>query len=268
MSKSVFVGDLLRGQAAFVTGGGGGIGAGIAKRLAEQGAKVAILGRTQSKLDEVAREIVAQGGVAESYAADVRDYPNVEAAVSRAAGAFGRLDILVNCAAGNFLAPASGLSANGFRSVIDIDLCGTFNACRAIFAHLAKTRGNIVSITATQANVPTPLQCHAGAAKAGIEKLTRDLALEWGSAGVRVNAVAPGPIEGTEGMARLASGDQADAIKKRVPMQRYGTIDEICEAVVYLTSPAASYVTGATILVDGGLSLIGAGPLLDMMSPV
>jgi peroxisomal 2,4-dienoyl-CoA reductase len=263
--KSVFVPDLLRGQAALVTGGGSGIGAGIAKRLAEQGAKVALVGRTREKLEAVASEIRKAGGEAVVHAADVRDYAALEAAVNAAAATFGRLDILVNSAAGNFLAPAAALSANGFRAVVDIDLCGTFNASRAAFAHLSKQGGSIVSITATQGFVPTPLQCHAGAAKAGIEKLTRDLALEWGRLGVRVNAVCPGPIAETEGMSRLAPKDSPDFLEKRIPMRRAGTIDEICEAVVYLVSPAAAYVTGATLLVDGGLSLIGAGPFLEMM---
>lgn len=263
--QSVFVPGLLKGQAAFVTGGGSGIGAGIVRRLAQQGARVALLGRTREKLDAVAAQVREDGGEALCYAADVRRYDEVESAINAAADAFGRLDILVNCAAGNFLAPAAGLSANGFRSVVDIDLCGTFNASRAAFAHLSKTRGNIVNITATQAQVPTPLQCHAGAAKAGIEKLTRDLALEWARVGIRVNAVAPGPIEGTVGMAKLTPGDAEDALKRRVPMQRYGTIDEVCEAVTFLVSPAAAYVTGATILVDGGTSLIGAGPFLDLL---
>ncbi len=265
MKTSVFLPDLLKGQAAFVTGGGSGIGAGIAMRLASQGAKVALLGRTKEKLDRVAEQIRAAGGEARCYPGDVREYAAVESALNDAAATFGRLDILVNSAAGNFLAPAAGLSANGFRSVIDIDLCGTFNASRAAFAHLSKTRGSIVNITATQANIPTPMQCHAGAAKAGIAKLTQDLALEWGRIGIRVNAVSPGPIEGTEGMARLAPGDDADKLRKRVPLQRWGEIDEICEAVTYLVSTAGAYVTGATLLVDGGTSLIGAGPFLDLM---
>jgi NAD(P)-dependent dehydrogenase (short-subunit alcohol dehydrogenase family) len=157
------------------------------------------------------------------------------------------------------------LSANGFRSVIDIDLCGTFNVSRAAFEALSKSRGTVVNITATQADVPTPLQCHAGAAKAGIEKLTRDLALEWGRFGIRVNAIAPGPIEDTEGMARLAPGDAESSLKKRIPLGRWGSIFEIAEALTYLVSPAGAYVTGATLLVDGGTTLLGAGPFLDMM---
>jgi NAD(P)-dependent dehydrogenase (short-subunit alcohol dehydrogenase family) len=262
---SVFAPNLLAGKVALVTGGGSGIGAGIAKLFAHHGAKVALVGRTVKKLDAVAAEITSAGGTASVHPADVRDYPVLETAIGEAASAFGRLDIVVNSAAGNFLSPAANLSANGFRAVIDIDLCGTFNACRASFAHLAKQGGCIVSITATQAAVPTPLQAHAGAAKAGIAKLTQDLALEWGRSGIRVLAVAPGPVEGTEGMSRLAPGAAADALKKRVPLGRYATIEEIAGTVLFLVSPAAAYVTGSTLLVDGGTSLVGAGPFLDMM---
>jgi NAD(P)-dependent dehydrogenase (short-subunit alcohol dehydrogenase family) len=261
---SIFVNGILKGQAAFVTGGGSGIGAGIAKRLAEQGAKVALFGRTQAKLDAVAGEIRAAGGEALALSGDVRDFGALEKAVNEAASTFGRLDVVVCSAAGNFLAPASTLSANGFRAVIDIDLCGTFNTARAALVHLMKQGGSLVSITATQAEVPTPLQCHAGAAKAGIAKMTRDLALEWARFNVRVNALAPGPIDKTEGMARLMRGDES-LMKKRVPLGRLGTIEEIAEALLFLVSPAASYVTGATLLVDGGTSLIGAGPFLEMM---
>ena len=263
--KSVFAGGLLTGKGALVTGGGSGIGAGLAKRLAEQGAKVMLLGRTQEKLDRIAKEIEAAGGVAKTFACDVRAYDKVEEGIRATVAAFGSLDILVNSAAGNFLAPAATLSANGFRAVIDIDLCGTFNASRAAFEALSASKGCIVNITATQATVATPLQCHAGAAKAGIEKLTRDLALEWGRFGIRVNAIAPGPIEGTEGMTRLAPGDAETSLKKRVPLGRYGTVFEIAESLTYLVSPAGAYITGSTILVDGGTSLLGPGPFLDMM---
>jgi NAD(P)-dependent dehydrogenase (short-subunit alcohol dehydrogenase family) len=259
---SVFRPNLLHGKAALVTGGGSGIGRGIAKLFAAHGANVALVGRTKEKLDAVAKEI---GAAALVHPCDVRDFAALEGAVNAAASAFGRLDILVNSAAGNFLAPAATLSANGFRAVVDIDLCGTFNASRAAFPHLAKNGGAIVNITATQAEIPTPLQAHAGAAKAGIAKLTRDLALEWGRMGIRVVAIAPGPIEGTEGMSRLAPGTTGDALKKRVPLGRYGTIEEIAAAVLYVVSPAGAYVTGATLLVDGGTSLVGAGPFLDLM---
>src|SRR5262245_10344135 len=139
---SIFVSGILKGQSAFVTGGGSGIGAGIAKRLAEQGAKVALFGRTQAKLDAVAGEMRARGSETLAVAGDVRDYGALESAMNTTASAFGRLDIVVCSAAGNFLAPASALSANGFRAVIDIDLCGTFNTARAAFAHLSKQGGS------------------------------------------------------------------------------------------------------------------------------
>ncbi len=262
--QSVFAPNLLEGKVAFVTGGGSGIGAGIAKRLASQGANVGLLGRRLEKLEETATAIRRDSGrEASCHATDVRKADAVEAAIAQCVERFGRLDVLVCSAAGNFLAPAAGLSGNGFRAVVDIDLCGTFNASRAAFAHLCKTRGSIVNVTATQANVPTPLQCHAGAAKAGIAKLTQDLALEWARFGVRVNSVAPGPIEDTEGMSRLAPPGQD--LHKRVPLGRFGNIFEVCEAVTYLVSPAASWVTGTTLLIDGGTTLLGAGPFLDMM---
>ena len=255
----------VAGKVALVTGGGSGIGAGIARLLAQHGAAVVVVGRTQAKLDAVCADIVAAGGLAEGVAADVRDFAAVERAVARAVESFGHLDIVINSAAGNFLSPAAALSANGFRTVIDIDLCGTFNACRASFAELSKTRGCIVSITATQAEVPTPLQVHAGAAKAGIEKLTRDLALEWASSGVRVNSVAPGPIEATEGMKRLAPGAAQASLRKQVPLGRWGSIDEVATAVVYLCSPAASFITGTSLLIDGGTSLTGAAGMMSLL---
>jgi NAD(P)-dependent dehydrogenase (short-subunit alcohol dehydrogenase family) len=264
--QSVFQPNLLSGKVAFVTGGGTGIGAGIAKRLAAQGANVGLLGRRAEKLEETAQEIQkTYGRDVTCHPADVRQGDAVEAAIRACAEKLGRLDVLVCSAAGNFLAPAASLSPNGFRAVIDIDLCGTFNASRAAFAELCKTRGCIVSITATQADIPTPLQAHAGAAKAGIAKLTRDLALEWARFGVRVNAVAPGPIEDTEGMSRLAPDKAEDVLKKRVPLGRWGTISEVCEAVTFLASPAGAWVTGTTLLIDGGTSLIGPGPFLDLL---
>lgn len=261
--RTVFAPNLLQGKVAFVTGGGSGIGAGIAKRLAEQGARVGLLGRRVEKLDAVAKEIRDAGGEASCHPADVRDYAALEGAINACATKFGALDFLVCSAAGNFIAPAAGLSANGFRSVIDIDLCGTFNSARAAFAHLEKSRGAIVSITATQAKTPAAFQVHAGAAKAGIEKMTRDLAVEWARFGIRVNAVAPGPIADTEGMSRL-SGGQEETMQKRVPLGRWGTIFEVCEAVTYLVSPAGAWITGATILLDGGTSLLGAAPWLEL----
>lgn len=263
---SVFKDGLLDGKVAFITGGGSGIGAGIAKRFAEQGAKVAILGRRQEKLDEVVSEITAAGGTALGVSADVRKYDDVQSAVNATVEKFGRLDILINAAAGNFPAPAVGMSANGFKAVVDIDLLGTFNACRAAFEPMSQQGGAIVSITATQAWVPTPLQCHVGAAKAGIAKMTQDLALEWGGAKIRVNAVAPGPIADTEGMKRLSPDDPKEqaAMQKAMPVGRWGTIDEICDAMLFLVSPSGEFITGTTIVVDGGQALLGSALFTNM----
>ncbi|MSP15351.1 MAG: SDR family oxidoreductase [Myxococcales bacterium] len=264
---SQFKDGILTGKVALITGGGSGLGAGIARRFAAQGARVALLGRTSEKLEATAATIRAAGGEALCVAADVRDYAAVDEAVRRTVTTFGALDLLVCSAAGNFLAPAATLSANGFRTVVDIDLCGTFNACRAAYAALATRKGAILHITATQAFVPTPLQCHAGAAKAGIEKLTRDLALEWAGSGVRVNALAPGPIDDTEGMRRLAPGDMAATMRRAVPLGRFGTIDEIADAALFLCSPAASWITGTTLVIDGGTALAGGARFLELLAP-
>lgn len=265
--SGVFREGLLAGQVAFVTGGGSGIGAGIARRLAAQGASVGLTGRRQEKLDEVAAGIERAGGRALALSSDVREYDQLADAIERVTGEYGRLDILVNSAAGNFIAPAAQLSANGFRSVVAIDLLGTFNACRAAFESLGRQGGSIVSISAPQAWVPTPLQAHVGAAKAGIEKLTKDLAIEWGPAKIRVNSVVPGPTADTEGMRRLAPPDEQTQKKMQqaVPLGRWGKIEEIADAVLFLCSPAAAYVTGATLTVDGGSSLLGGGHFGQMM---
>lgn len=265
-STSVFRSDLLAGQTAIVTGGGSGIGQGIALALARQGANVAVLGRTLEKLESTTRQIEALGREALALPADVRDDGAVQESVAKLVDKWGRLDIVISSAAGNFLSPAAALSSRGFRAVIDIDLVGTFHIARASFEHLAKRGGSIVSISATQATVPTPLQCHAGAAKAAIEKLTRDLALEWAKMGVRVNAVSPGPIEGTEGMSRLAPGDTKKILYERVPLGRWGTIDEIADTVLFLVGPSGRFITGTTILVDGGTSLWGGGVFMEMMN--
>lgn len=264
-SLAVFAPHLLAGQSALVTGGGSGIGAGIAEVLAAHGAAVTLVGRTAEKLDAVAQKIQAAGGKAIGAAADVRDGAAVEAAIGQAVTTHGGLDLVINAAAGNFLVPAAQLSPNGFRSVIDIDLCGTFNTCRFAFSHLAARKGAVISITAMQAFVATPMQCHVGAAKAGIEKLTRDLALEWGGSGVRVNTIAPGPIDETEGMRRLAPGDMRDKMMSSIPLKRWGAIEEIASMTLFLASPAGRWITGSSFVVDGGSTLIGPGRFLDFL---
>ena len=251
MTQSPFRDGLFEGKDVFVAGGTSGINLGIARRFAALGAKVAVLGRNPEKAANAAAEI---GHEAIGLTADVRDYGAVVAAMTQVRDRFGPLDVVVSGAAGNFLAPVLGMSANAFKTVVDIDLLGTFNVFRGCHDLLAEN-ASLIAITAGQAVNPMQLQAHACAAKAGINQLVRVLALEWGPK-VRVNGISPGPIEGTEGMARLAP-DPATKQKhfERIAMKRWGFIDEIAEGAVFLCSDAAKYVTGAIIDIDGGSSL-------------
>lgn len=253
-------------QLVFIAGGSSGINLGIADAFAQAGASVAILGRSQDKLDAAVAQLLRHGGEVRGFAADVRDFDGVATALAATAEQLGPIDVLVSGAAGNFLAPAANMSSNAFRTVVDIDLLGTFNVLRAAFPHLRKPGARIVNISAGQSWMPTPLQAHVCAAKAGVDQLTRTLAIEWGQAGVRVNSIAPGPIEGTEGMARLAPNAKAHAAWVRsVPLGRFGQLEDISNAALWLCSPQAGYVTGVVLSVDGGLALGGSGAITQAL---
>lgn len=249
---NIFAEKILSGRVAFVTGGGTGITGGVARALAEAGARVALLSRKLEHLQPAAEKINANGGEAIAVAADVREPEAVAAAIATTIDRFGKLDIIVNGAAGNFLCAAEELSPNGFGTVVDIDLKGTFNVCRAAFAELKKNGGQILNISATLHYLGTPMQLHVSAAKAGVDALTRNLAVEWGRHGIRVNAIAPGPIGDTEGMKRLVPEPIKEKLRQQIPLLRFGEIADIEKAAIFLCSDAASYINGAVLVVDGG----------------
>jgi peroxisomal 2,4-dienoyl-CoA reductase len=265
--RSVFRDDLFQGQVALITGGGSGIGRGIADVLAALGAHVVLASRKLERVEGAAAEIRASGGLASAVAVDVREPERVAAMVASVKEAQGRIDLLVNNAAGNFYAPSESLTANAWKSVIEIDLNGTFFCSQAVLPVMREQGGgSIVNISMTLHYRGWPLMAHATAAKAGIDALTRTLALEWAPYGVRMNAVAPGPIP-TEGVRKAftppptAEGvPDVFAIEKAmegyartaIPLQRWGAPADIGNMVAFLASPAGSWITGAIMVVDGG----------------
>jgi len=251
--------NLMQGKSVFVTGGGSGINLGIARNFAALGANIGICGRTQEKLDSARTELAAFNVRVNASIADVRDYDDVARVIQEYKDSIGSIDCLVCGAAGNFLAAAENLSPIGFKTVVEIDLIGSFNAARAAFDQLKETRGSIIFVSAGQTFAPYFAQAHVGAAKAGVDNLMRSLALEWGPHGIRCNSIVPGPVAGTEGMKRLAAGGYEDQWREAIPLGRFGSVNDVGHMAVFLASPLASYVTGACIVVDGGQNLPGSG---------
>ena len=253
VAASTFHGDTVRDRVAFVTGGGTGIGKVIARTLGHHGAKLAIASRKEENLDAACREFEAEGLECTASVCDVRRPDEVEQAIANVLGHYGRLDIVINNAAGNFPAPLAGISHNGFKAVVDIDLLGTFNVSRAAFdAWLKDHGGDIVNITAPFAGIGVAYQAHVAAAKMGVDSLTRSCAVEWGPKGIRVNGVAPGSIEDTEGRARF---DQISDGSSGSPLGRHGTRQDIANAVLFLVSDAAAYISGQILTVDGAATV-------------
>lgn len=246
----------LSGKKALVVGASSGINLAIAKRLGEQGARLVVASRTPERIAAAAEGLRAEGLDAIGIAGDVRDAAAMEDVAGQAARHLGGIDIVVSGAAGNFFASAEEMSANGFRTVVEIDLIGTFNVFKAAFAHLATPGASLVAISAPQAQRAMRNQAHACAAKAGVDMLTKCLALEWGAHGIRVNGVSPGPIAGTEGLARLTGdGDLADRVQAALALPDFGRGSDVGDAVAFLCSDAASYVTGTILDCDGGMRL-------------
>lgn len=250
-----FAPSFLDGRSALITGGGTGIGRGIALALASFGCNVAIVSRRAEHVEPAADEIQRRGVRALACTGDVRDGSVMEQTMRTVDEAFGRLDILVNAAAGNFVCLAEDLSPNGFGTVVDIDLKGTFNASRAALPYLKRQGGVVVNISATLQYLGTAGQVHAASAKAGIDTMTKVLAVEWGPYGIRVNAVAPGPTAETEGVRRLTSAATKEAAERHCPLGRLASIDDTSNTVLFLCSDAASFITGTVLTVDGGLWL-------------
>jgi len=237
-----------------VFGGTSGINLGIAKAFARCGANLAVASRSQDKVN-AAVAVLHGDKKALGYSLDVRNYDDVKAAVDHFRAERGTIDVLVSGAAGNFPVPAAGLSPNGFRSVMEIDTFGTFHVMRASYEHLTKPGASIINISAPQAWIATAFQLHVCAAKAGVDMITRTLAIEWGREGVRVNSVSPGPIEGTEGMDRLAPTPEAKARSAAsVPLGRMGTVDDVADVCLFLASDYARYVSGVVLPADGGMT--------------
>lgn len=256
MTSSAFAPNLLLSRVAFVTGGSSGINKALARRFLEQGASVVIVARNVGRLEAARAELDALApGRVQAACADVRDGDAVQAAADAGAECFGRYDIVIAGAAGNFLSPTALLSSNAFAAVVDTDLKGTFHTFRACYRHLAP-RARLIAISAPQAQLPMALQAHACAAKAGIEALVRTLAIEWGGIdGARVNALSPGLVAGTHGAEIFLQAVGEAALVGGQPIPRLATLDEIADAALFLAGPTGDYVTGLTLAIDGGLGL-------------
>ena len=265
-SHPVFRDGLLDGQVGIITGGATGIGFGISSTLAQLGMHVVLASRKPEHLQPAVDAIVAAGGKASAVPVDVRDQERVQAMAKEVHAAHGRIDLLVNNAAGNFYAPSETLSANAWKSVIEIDLYGTFFCTQAVFPYMkAQGGGRVVSTSMTLHYRGWPLMAHATAAKAGVDALTRTLAVEWADHGIRINAIAPGPIP-TEGVRKaftpppgapvpdLFSVEKAmeSYARSAIPLKRWGTPDDIGQMVAYLASPAGDWITGSIFVIDGG----------------
>ncbi len=259
---TTFKDGMLSGRTALISGGTSGINMEIARGFISLGANVTVFGRDPDKAKNAAADIAASGpGEALGLGADVRVPDAVQDVIDATVSRFGPLDIVVAGAAGNFPAPAIDISPKGFKTVVDIDLLGTYNIFRLAFDHLRTPGASLIAITAGQAVNAMPFQAHVCAAKAGINMLIKCLAMEWGPAGIRVNGISPGPIAETEGMARLAPTPEATAaVENRVALRRMGTKQEIAAMAAFLCSPDAQYVSGSIFNCDGASELGDASP--------
>ncbi|KAL1559898.1 2,4-dienoyl-CoA reductase [(2E)-enoyl-CoA-producing] [Salvia divinorum] len=264
--ESPFKSDVLKGKVALLTGGGSGIGFEISTQFGKHGASVAIMGRRRNVLDDAVFALTSLGIPAVGFEGDVRNLEDAKRVVEATVRHFGKLDILVNAAAGNFLVAAEDLSPNGFKTVMDIDSVGTFTMCHEALKYLKKdgpgkasstgAGGLILNISATLHYTASWYQIHVSAAKAAIDALTRNLALEWGTDyDIRVNGIAPGPIGDTAGLSKLLPDEIGNKTRDYMPLYKLGEKWDIAMAAVYLASDAGKYINGSILPVDGGLWL-------------
>ena len=260
---------ILAEKSVLVTGGGSGLGLAMSKKFAAHGAKVTIAGRTLDRLEKGSREIAdvaREGGEVDFLPADVREPDEVEKLVAHAISRFGKVDSLVNNAAGNFLVTSEDLTPNGFDAVVKTVLHGSVYCTLAVGRHLLerKAKGSIVSVVTTYAWTGTGFALPSACAKAGVLAMTRSLAVEWGHAGIRLNAVAPGPIPTEGAWSRLMAFPEAEKNTiDRIPLGRLGTPEELANVVTFLLSDMCPYQTGDCITMDGGEWLAGAGEFSD-----
>src|ERR1700675_314212 len=261
---------MLKGRAIFLSGGGTGLGRSMALHFATLGARMFLVGRREQPLREVCDEIHRGGGSASFASCDVRDYAAVEAAANSAYEQFGRIDSVINNAAGNFMARTEKLSANAFNAVVSIVLNGTFN-CTQVFAKrwiTEKLGGNVLSIVTTYAaaNCGSAFVVPSACAKAGVLAMTRSLAVEWAKYHIRLNAIAPGPFPTEGAWSRLIPSQQFEEhARNSNPMKRFGRHEELTNLAVFLISDMSSYINGECVVIDGGQWLQGAGEFNDLL---
>lgn len=257
----------LASHHVLVTGGGSGLGRAMAVRFAHAGARVTINGRTAEKLNAVVDEITGAGGQAQGIVCDIREHDQVEDCIARSEEAFGPLDALVNNAAANFLARSESLSPGAFSAIVRTNLYGSFYATQAVGRRWIErgSEGVVLSIVTTYAETGSAFVLPSAMSKAGVVAMTRSLAVEWGRHGIRLNAIAPGPFPTEGAWSRLVPDAAVEsAMRMRIPLRRFGIPEELAELAAFLISPAASYMSGSVITLDGGEMLSAGGQFNDL----